>query len=228
MPQDAHTTWQLVLSLAWLVLVVVGVVRLLRPNRSGRRGFAAAAIVFGLVGLAVTRKLTESSSSRLSGGAPRPEKATHAVVSDRDFDSKQLPAVKLEAPDGWRIEFDSAKGLVAAVSGSDPIATAKTVFQVNSSTLSDDADLDRILAISSKSLVDRGMTTGDTFTETIDGLPARGRVLRGDTDETCLWFVWRGPRFVSALICRSRIPTNAREACKSVIERLRWRELDPN
>ena len=159
---------------------------------------------------------------------PRAEKDNHAVVSERVFDSKDLPAVKLEAPDGWRIEFDSANRLVAAVQGSDPIATAKTVFQINSSTLSDDTDLDRILAIASKALEDRGMTRGDSFTETIDGLPARGRVLRGDTDDSCLWFVKRGPRFVSALICRSRSPTNAREACNPVLERLRWRELVPN
>jgi hypothetical protein len=228
MPQDALTTWQFVLRLAAAVLVVVGFARLLRRSRSTKRGFAVAAIILGIVGLALTRTLTESSSHRLSGNAPRAETTIHAEVSDRAFDSQDLPAVKLEAPSGWRIEFDSANGVVAVVQGSDPIATAKTVFQINSSTLSNDADLDRILAMASKGLEDRGMTKGDSFSETIDGFPARGRVLRGDTDDSCLWFVKRGPRFVSALICRSRSPTNAREACNSVLDRLKWRELVPN
>jgi len=147
------------------------------------------------------------------------------VLSDRTFDSNDLPAVKLEVPDGCRIQFDSVTAAVAAMSDGDTVASATTAFQVNSSTLSDDVDLDRILDLASKALVNRGITRGDTFAETIDGLPATGRVMHGETDDSCLWFVKRGPKFVSALVCRSRSPTNARRACSSVLERLSWREL---
>jgi hypothetical protein len=184
----------------------------------------AASVLVGLVGCAPTRNVPGPASHASAADSSNPEQATHAVVSDRAFDSNELPAVKLDAPEGWRLQFDSVKPSIVAIQRRDWVSPA-TTFRVMSSVISDDPDVDRMLAITSKGLEDRGLTKGDSFRETIDGLLAAGRVLHNEKEEVCLWFVKRGPHLASALICESRRPMNAREACKPVLERLKWREL---
>jgi hypothetical protein len=170
-----------------------------------------------------TPAVTQPASQASATDSSHREQATHPIVSERAFDSNELPAVRLDAPEGWRLEFDSVKRSVLAVRRKDWVSAA-TTFRVMSSVISDAPDIDRMLAISSKALEDRGLTKGDSFRETIDGLSAVGRVLHNQTDEVCLWFVQRGPHLASGLICESRRPMGAREACKPVLERLRWRE----
>ncbi len=183
------------------------------------------AVVFvGLVGCAPARAVTQPAPHASAADSSNPKQAIHAIVTDRAFDSNELPAVKLEAPEGWHLEFDSVKRSVVAVRRRDWVSAA-TTFRVMSSVISDDPDVDRMLATTSKVLEDRGLTKGDSFRETIDGLSAAGRVLHNETEEVCLWFVKRGAHLASGLTCESRRPMNAREACKPVLERLKWRDF---
>jgi hypothetical protein len=193
-----------------------------RRSRSRQRKLLPAAFL-GLVGCAPTRNVTQASHASAADSS-NPEQTIHAIVTERAFDSNELPAVKLEAPEGWRLEFDSVKRSIVAIRRKDWVSPA-TTFRVMSSVISDEPDVDRMLAMTSKGLEDRGLTKGDSFRETIDGLSAAGRILHNETEEVCLWFVKRGPHLASALMCESRRPMNAREACKPVLERLKWREV---
>src|SRR4051812_43815602 len=104
---NTQTTWQFALQLALLALIIVGFIRLTRSRRPSSRAFAVAVIVIGLVGLALNGRVTTSSLRQQPVDHPNIQTDQPAVLSDRIFDSNDLPAVRLEVPDGWRIEFDS-------------------------------------------------------------------------------------------------------------------------
>ncbi|MET0592464.1 MAG: hypothetical protein ABW133_07185 [Polyangiaceae bacterium] len=156
--------------------------------------------------------------------APLPESRTHAptVLTDRAFDSEGSPALALEAPAGWRIEFDSVHRLLRVVR--DGEGEIGAVMQINSTVLSEDANIDQMLAEMSHQLQKQRMSVGDAFTESIDGKHALGVTLVGADERKCIWLVKRQPRYVSAVLCATRERVDIRQVCRPALERIKWRE----
>jgi hypothetical protein len=231
MAQDSLRALPFALQCFWLCLIILGFVRLLRRRSTGqrattvtrRRGFAIGAIVLGFIGLSITSKLTVPPWRRLPG-RHSPDLDAPATITNDLFDSHGLPAVHLEAPQGWRIAFDSTNQAVLAIKGSAPADVAPMVFRISSARTSDEADANRMLDTASKVIEERGFAVGESFVDTVDGLRATGRVLRDATEHTCLWFVKRGTHFTSALLCTDRSSGTDCAACKRVLERLEWRD----
>lgn len=156
--------------------------------------------------------------------APLPESRTRqpAVLTDRAFDSEGSPAVALEAPPGWRIEFDAPHRMLRVIrDGEDDLGA---VLQIHSTVLSEDANIDQMLAEMSRQLQKQRMSVGDAFTENIDGMHALGVTLVGADERKSIWLVKRAPRYVSAVLCATRERVNIRQVCRPVLERLKWRE----
>jgi hypothetical protein len=167
-------------------------------------------------GLAIYRRTAPKT-------APLPESRTRppTVLSDHAFDSDGSPAVAIEAPAHWRVEFDSAQRLLRIVR--DGEAELGAVLQINSTVLSDDANVDQMLAEMSRQLQKQRMSVGDAFTENIGGVHALGVTLIGADERKCVWLVKRQARYVSAILCATRERTDVRQICRPVLDRIKWR-----
>jgi hypothetical protein len=228
MVHDSLAWWQFALRLALILLVVIGLVRFFRRNGGANparhRRTAALAIGIGVVGLLATKRLTQPSSHPVSESGSKSSGPVQTLVSARSFDSNDQPAVAIEAPEGWRVEFDGSQRLLMVVKGTEPNADAAAVFQVKSASLSDQLDIDKMQRITTNELKRQGWTVGDPFSDNIDGRSAIGFTAAGAEEKKCAWFVKRGAKHVSVLMCVSRDATDPKDACHPVLGRLKWRD----
>ena len=201
---------------------------------TARRPMAAPARVFrrraGAVGLFVAVAAGAGyavlSTPVDNGTTARPPVAAGAegegveVATERQFSSGKLPALSVDAPDGWKLEVDQTGRKLTAASG-----TARLL--VSSAILTEAVDVEamvRQLAETQRSL---GFEVSATFTDRIGDLPAAGFLATGPTRSICTFMVKRDVRLATSLICTSEGKASARDACRPVLAKIRWRAPGP-
>ena len=177
------------------------------PGRLAIASLIAAAI--GIVGYVAMWAATPAAS------AP-------PIVTETRFESSSFPALAIDAPPGWWIEYNTAQSMVMIRKGEAPIAVAPAGLNIESSLLQNDAVLDRLIAEVGSAFEANGAKVEPPFVDSIGGLEAQRIIVRVDGGEVCSWVVKRGRRFVSSVQCFSRDGTTCRTACAPALERLRW------
>jgi len=138
------------------------------------------------------------------------------ISTERRFSSGRLPALSVEAPEGWKLEVDQTGRKLAATGG-----TARLV--VSSAILTEAVDVTAMLRQLSESQRALGFEVGEPFSDRIGELPAAGFLATGPTRSICTFMVKRDTRLATSLTCTSEGKTSAREACRPVIAKVRWR-----
>jgi hypothetical protein len=138
------------------------------------------------------------------------------VVSERRFSSARLPALSLDAPDGWRLEADKARHKVT-------VSSDKARLLVSTAILTEAVDVQALLGRLAETQRELGFEIGATFSDRIGDLPAAGFLATGPTRSICTWMVKRDAHLVSSAICTADGKVTARDACRAPLARLRWR-----
>lgn len=164
----------------------------------------------------------EGSQSEASSG-PMKEGAS-AKVTERSFESSSSPALSLDAPEGWRIEFDAKAGNVVVVQGDTPAYQAPAFVVLTSNHLAEDVNLDSLAETFSMILEGQGFLRTSRVPEPFRDLPAMRTILRSDREQVCAWFVKRAAKYVTTAQCWSRSSTGCEQACAPVFATLKWGE----
>jgi hypothetical protein len=142
--------------------------------------------------------------------------APEDVATARRFSSAKMPALSLDAPDGWTLELDE-KGRKLA-------ATRKHAhLSISSALLTNAVDVENLLGKLAETQRALGFDVGATFTDRIGALPAAGFLATGPARSVCTWMVKRDTRLATSIICTADGKPTAREACRAVIDRISWR-----
>jgi len=187
-----------------------------------RRVGAVALFVVVAAGAAfiVLRTPVESGPSALPGAAPSgsgPDDAGEGeVVSASRFSSARLPALSLEAPDGWKLEFEKASRKLTATGEGARLL-------VSSAILTEPVDAEALLAKLAETQRALGFEVGDTFRDRLGDLPAAGFLATSPARSVCTWMVKRDTHLASSVICTAEGKQTAREACRVLLAKLRWR-----
>ena len=227
----ANPSLQRGLSIALAAVAALGLVICVGVLWSARRSMSAQARVFrrrvGVVALfiavsagAAGAVLSVPVDSRLGKPATPPPGsgpvAEDEVISARRFSSAQLPALSLDAPDGWHLELDKAGRKLTASSD-------RARLLISTAMLREVVDVDFLLG----QLADRqrtlGYDVGDTFTDRLGDLPAVGFLATSAGHSVCAWMVKRDAHLASSVICTSDGKVPARDACRPALGLLRWR-----
>ena len=129
-------------------------------------------------------------------------------MSARRFSSARLPALSLDAPDGWTLEFDKKGHKLTASSEAARLLVSTAVLigggrrRVAAPRL---AETQRAL----------GFEVGATFTDRIGDLPAAGFLATGPTRSVCTWMVKRDTHLATSVICTADGKPTARDACRA-------------
>jgi hypothetical protein len=229
----ANPSLQRLLLIGLAATAVLGAATFFGVLWSARRPMSAQARVFrkrvGAVGLfvvlaaaaafAVLRTPVEPG---IGAGAP----ALTASGGDRDdevatagrFSSAKLPALSLEAPEGWQLELDrTGRKLTAAREGARLL--------VSTAILTEAVDVQVLLAKLAETQQALGFDVGDSFSDRIGDLTAVGFLAKSRARSVCVWMVKRDTRLASSLICTAegKGKVTAREACRAPLATLRWR-----
>jgi hypothetical protein len=190
------------------------------PNRVLRKQIAAVAL-FALVAAAVAYALLGRPVEPTLGAPPAAtpgagDAADEEIASPRRFASRKLPALELDAPDGWTLELD-AKGrkLVAR--------NASARLLVSTAVLKDAVDVEEMLRHMAETQRELGFDVSPTFSEPLGGLPAAGFVATGQGRSVCTWLIKRDAHLASSAICTAQGKLTARDACRDPLAKLRWR-----
>jgi hypothetical protein len=138
------------------------------------------------------------------------------VVSPRRFSSSRLPALELDAPDGWKLELDAKARRLSA--RSDNVS-----LLVSTALLTDAVDVAEMLRQMAETQGALGFDVGPTFSDRLGGLPAAGFVATGQARSVCTWMIKRDTHLASSVICTAEGKVTAREACRGALANLRWR-----
>lgn len=192
-----------------------------------RRVGAVAAFVVVAAGAAfvVLRTPVESGTSALPGLAPAVSGPGDAgegeVTSASRFSSAGLPALSLDAPDGWTLQWNKGSRKLTATSDGARLL-------VSTAILTEAVDAERLLAKLAETQRALGFEVGDTFRERLGDLPAVGFLATGPVRSVCTWMVKRDTHLASSIICTAEGKRTAREACRPLLAKLRWRAPQPN
>jgi hypothetical protein len=191
-----------------------------KPYRPGRHPVrfavvSGASVVVGTLPHFVSQGFTEPKVASFQGAEP--------TFSSARFDSSLAPAVAVEAPEGWRIEFDRQAQVVKVVKGQGEAANAPAVLSVDSSLLKDEAVPERLVKQMKPAFEQQGFSVEPAFPDSIGQAQAQGLVAHAGSGDLCSWVVKRGSHYVSSVQCFSRDGTNCRQACKPALQRLTWR-----
>ncbi len=138
------------------------------------------------------------------------------VVSSRRFSSPRLPALTLDAPDGWTLALDErARRLNADGAGAH--------LSVSTAILREAVDVTAMLRQLAETQRTLGFDVGDTFTDRIGDLPATGFLSTGPARSVSTWMVGRDTHLATSVICTADGKATARDACRAVLARIRWR-----
>ena len=148
--------------------------------------------------------------ARTVAGAPHgPADAGEDVVSARRFSSARLPALSLDAPDGWTLALDE-KGHKLTASGE----AARLL--ISTAVLSEAVDVESLLARMADTQRTLGFDVGATFTDRIGDLPAGAFLSTGPARSVCTWMVKRDTHLATSVICTADGKATARDACRPV------------
>ena len=157
-----------------------------------------------------------NSASRVNAGAEGERGDVVEVATDRQFSSAKLPALSVDAPQGWTLALDDKGRKLTAAAG-----TARLL--VSSAILTDAVDVEAMLRKLAETQGALGFEVGAVFTDRIGDLPAAGFLATGPARSICTFMVKRDARLATSLICTSEGKTSAREACRAVIANIHWR-----
>lgn len=229
----ANPSLQHGLSIALAVVAALGAVTSIAVLWSARRSMPAQARVFrrrvGVVALfvavaagaagAVLSRPVDSQFGALA--APPPPGAVAVaddeVVSARRFSSAKLPALSVDAPDGWHLELDKAGRKLKAIS------SGGAHLLISTAVLKEVVDVDFFLGQLAERQRGLGYDVGDTISDRLGDLPAVGFVAKSAAQSVCAWMVKRDAHLASSVICTSDDKVPARDACRAVLASLRWR-----
>ncbi len=186
------------------------------PPRRNPRRLAVIGLISGCLGIVV--HYTTGSLNK----AGRQE--TGFLSTEARFESDEDPAMAVEAPPGWSVQFDEKARMVKVIKGVVTAAEPPAMLGVDTSVLKNEADTERLATQLKPSLESKGFTVdGPPFSDRIGEAPAHGVVARWSTGELCSWVVKRGSHFVASVQCFSRTTASCRDACAPVLDRLHWR-----
>jgi hypothetical protein len=190
-----------------------------------RRVGAVALFVVAAAGAAflVLRTPVESGTSAIPGAAPAGSGSadTGEVASPTRFSSAGLPALSLDAPDGWKLEWNKASRKLTATGDGARLL-------VSTAILTEAVDPERLLAKLAETQRALGFEVGDTFRDRLGDLPAAGFLATSPARSVCTWMVKRDTHLASSVICTAEGKQTAREACRALLARLRWRTPHQN
>ncbi len=138
------------------------------------------------------------------------------VVSSRRFSSTRLPALTLDAPDGWTLALDEKAHRLNADG-------ARAHLSVSTAILIEAVDVTAMLRDLAETQRALGFAVGDIFTDRIGDLPAAGFLATGPERSVGTWMIKRDTRLATSVICTADGKATAREACRDVLTRIRWR-----
>jgi hypothetical protein len=153
---------------------------------------------------------------RAVGSAGAPPVPQEEVASARRFSSARLPALSLDAPDGWTLALDE-KGHKLTATGE----TARLL--ISSAVLSEAVDVQSLLARMADTQRTLGFDVGATFTDRVGDLPAAAFLSTGPARSVCTWMVKRDTHLATSVICTADGKTTARDACRPLIAKIEWR-----
>jgi hypothetical protein len=193
------------------------------PARVFRRRVGAVAlfvVVAAGAAFVVLRTPVESGPGARPEAAPSPSGLEDAgegeVVSPTRFSSAGLPALSLDAPDGWKLEWNKPSRKLTATG-------AGARLLVSTAILTETVDAEALLAKLAETQRALGFEVGDSFSDRLGDLPAAGFLATGPTRSVCTWMVKRDTHLASSVICTAEGKQTAREACRALLARLRWR-----
>jgi hypothetical protein len=187
-----------------------------------RLGMAGLLVVVAAGAAFVVLRTPAESGTGVGPAAPAGGETTDGVpegevATARRFSSARLPAVSLDAPDGWRLEHDKAgRKLVAASDGARLL--------VSTAILNEIVDVQALLAKLAETQRTLDFDVGDTFSDRIGDLTAVGFLATSPARSVCVWMVKRDAHLASSLICTAEgKKRSARDACRAPLANLRWR-----
>jgi len=220
------------LPIACAAIGALGMATFLGVLWTGRRPMSARARVWrkrlGAAGLLVVVAAgaayamvvpVEPDPTARHAAAPAPDGASDGeveVISERQFSSARLPAVSLDAPQGWRLDLDKKGRKLSASSEAAHLL-------VSTAVLTEAVEVESLLRQMSESQRALGFDVGAVFTDRIGDLPAAGFLATGPTRSVCTWMVKRDTHLATSLICTADGKQTAREACRAVVAALHWR-----
>ncbi len=225
-------TWQRALDLALLIVMSLGfgaiVVAVRGPRRvrisdAQRRNLGVGGGVVFAIGFAARLLFDDvlAPVARPVPASPASSQAPAEVVDERTFESAALPALRVDAPEGWRVALDpdARRVTVADAAGTAPAVLFTRRIEEAGSAAGVRAELRRQLEASSVQVSE--------FDDTIAGAPARGLAAKVTGAANASFCVDRrdapaGARLVTVIQCRAPEGRDARTACRPVLDRLRW------
>lgn len=216
-----YTDWQDALRIAWAVIIGAGIGGVLvglrwhwrpRNTRQRRQGIplaliSAASLVAGVGGQLLTRHITAAPPTFV-------DTPTHFRSAGRAFE--------LEAPPGWRLQYDSQIGQLMAISGAGAPGDAPVALVVTSSPLSEDLSLDRQIDFYRKEMEAQGLAFEPLRAETFAGAPARSAIARKGVVGIWIVFAERSRRHGLSIQCVARDGADPRQACAAPLGKLTW------
>jgi hypothetical protein len=227
----ANSGFQRSLQLVLALLAGVGAAMFLVALWTARRSAPAQTRVrrrrLGAVGLFVTvaagaafavlaTPVEPDPGAPAVGGPPAPSAPEEDVASARRFSSAHLPALALDAPDGWTLALDE-KGHKLTATGE----TARLL--ISTAILSEAVDVQSLLARMADTQRTLGFDVGAIFTDRVGDLPAAAFLSTGPARSVCTWMVKRDTHLATSLICTADGKATAREACHPLVAKIRWR-----
>jgi len=215
-------TWQRALDIALLIVMSIGfgaiVVavrgpRRVRMNVEQRKRLGTIGGAIFLVGVAA--RLLLSDALQPIARPPPPPVVPADEITETRFVSASPPALRVDAPNGWRIAFAEDTRRVTIANG------AGDVLSIFSRQLDENGSASAVRTAVRADLDKRGLTTVE-FEDAIDGKPALGVVAVEGESAIASFIVDRGGRYVSVVQCRAPRDRDAREACRPVLSQLRW------
>jgi len=149
-------------------------------------------------------------------GAPAPAAPEDEAMSPRRFSSARLPALSVDAPDGWTLALDE-KGRKLTANGE------KARLLISTAVLSEAVDVQSLLARMADTQRTLGFEVGPTFTDRIGDLSAGAFLSTGPARSACTWMVKRDTHLATSVICTADGKATARDACRAVVASIRWR-----
>jgi len=170
----------------------------------------AAGAAYGVLSMPVEPEPGRAASET---PAPAPEEE---VSTARRFSSARLPALSLDAPDGWTLALDG-KGRKLSASGDG------ARLLISAAVLAGGVDVPSLLQQMADSQRTLGFDVGVPFSDRIGDLPAMGFLATGPTRSVCTWMIKRDTHLATSIICSADGKVSAREACRPVIAKVQWR-----
>lgn len=229
----ANPDFQRALQIGLAVAAAIGAAMFLFALWTARRAASAQARVLrrriGAVGLFVSvaaaaayavlaTPVDPGPAAQIEPAPTQAPEAGEEVASARRFSSGRPPALSVDAPDGWVLALDE-KGRKLTASGK------RARLLISTAVLTEAVDVPSLLARMADTQRMLGFDVGSIFSDRIGDLPAGGFLATGPARSVCTWMVKRDAYLATSVICTADGKITARDACRDVLAKLRWRAL---